>query len=1400
MSIAVGIGLQLGLDVTIQFTQLYITGTRRHWDGRRSGGAVLAGLIGGVVGPVVFAGMSKAITRTLGARKGPDVGDRWMGSIPGQVFVGAATEFTAEQLADLIMNGRIQQSDHPWAAASAGAIDGAVEGGVDKLGGWIRGRRDGASAGLDGDIGKITMPSWDVVLGSVRDVPGLGGPGGGGVFAAGLLPGLEGGPDRIEGPAGARGEFGFDGVFSPAGSWFAGRVTFTGVWHRPDGTVLAGHYTATGRIAGTFDGTFTATALTRHDNVIIGQAAGTGRMDAVFALSGTFTPTPATTVPTSTATAGGTAPASGAASTPATVRAVETLRTTTTGTTPTGTDTTTTAAADIRAEPAHNTAVTPTTTSHAAPDPDVGAGAWPEASGPRTVTDTVSVFGGQTTATPAQAAPQRMPNDPAADGPGAATTAAKPSEGDRNDAPSGRPVPPDRAGDTIAADPTGTHPPSARGTELDWSGALVAGPVPLVPTRLLSPTAGTATPQRPIRPVRQAPAGDVRARLERVNPLRDSDIAGFRTNCVLAAIVGDMVWTETDPDVAGYQVPSADHAPLRHLVNYARDVDEVGHGFVRVEGGAETVAAAVAATGDGRGFMAMSRPDDRWHVINVFHVHGAAVFFDVQSGEQVQPSEVNGLVLFLSLDKALVVPGEAVTEPELEGMQAGSTSGSSDPHVDELPASGWTRVDEGFLHRSVDVLFRVDGRRRALSIRDLTPSTRPSSQDHDSSPTPRVDMLGLTFAAAAGPAHVPSPRAAYGDLHRRSGTSNRELTEPRATRATGPGSQPVSVDRTAPGVIDMIIGYGADSDFSDGVIGTDSSGESPAGSISDQWAATAEASSLFTDGDDRDSGLLELYEGITQRRQAAAEAAARLNRLAERHGFEPIAAAMRYVQAHELQHRDPRMLDDHQFERLQILHREAAQTQQSLRDAARRTQATMRGRANGLRTYSARVRDVARGAARTFFIPTPAGIRARARTRALLKNMVNDVGSRELRDRLGYVVDEIQRLDSRGIRRTAAESRDRKVLRQELTGTLTHEISRALVERADRLDRDADTMAEDLHQIVLAEIGEHHWLRVSHDLAGEVTAEVKRLLPRGPVQNRHTDDEYGDADVKLAEEARNTKYLKDPALTDTLLSIGRSAYLAQYFHVGDRDEHAALAFALLWDDPRLSGVPITRLRNDGHVFVIIGPPLHPNTPVVDAWTHRPGSPAANRFSNFLDLRGISSIFTATPQQTDLLARGRDQIHTDLLPLSRIPRPRDSSSTDSLLDGPRPAHNTDVRSATTYVSSPTLIAYDLGHSDGVIGSDSSDDDAFFGYPRNSDGFSESGSGRDDGFDGDPGDSGGVIGSDSSDDSGAGVDLGDADSVIESDSDGYSFSIGGGDSYIVPRDRGPDSDGDSHSFSI
>ncbi|GIG10568.1 hypothetical protein Cco03nite_72680 [Catellatospora coxensis] len=196
-----------------------------------------------------------------------------MGSIPGQMFVGALTEFSAEQLADQILTGRAMQSDHPWAAATAGAVDGLVEGGVDKLGGWIRGRRNGVSAGLDGDVGNIDIPSW---------APKTGGAGGDGDAG--------GGGPRFFGVGLWRGDFEFDGRFG-AGGVFEGLVRFTGLGLRGDGSAVSGSFSGSGTLVGTFVGGFAKADLRVDERgVVVGHVRGSGELDALFNLSGTFTP------------------------------------------------------------------------------------------------------------------------------------------------------------------------------------------------------------------------------------------------------------------------------------------------------------------------------------------------------------------------------------------------------------------------------------------------------------------------------------------------------------------------------------------------------------------------------------------------------------------------------------------------------------------------------------------------------------------------------------------------------------------------------------------------------------------------------------------------------------------------------------------------------------------------------------------------------------------------------------------------------------------------------------------------------------------------------------------------------------------------------------------------------
>ncbi|MFI7609598.1 hypothetical protein ACIBTV_31425, partial [Micromonospora sp. NPDC049366] len=230
MSVMFGVVLQLGLDVAIQFTQLFITRTRREWDGRRSGGAALAGALGGALGPVLFAGF------------GAVFGQRFVRSIVGFAGVGALTEFSAEQLADLILTGRREQTDDPWAPASAGAIEGVVD--------WLGSRRrGGAMAGLEGP-------------GGVRvDVPDLG-------FGGGGIPGLNGvpfdpdpGPDRFHGDGVLEGDFTVSGVF-PDGKTFIGSFEVEGsLTPRGGGGPVRGVFRGSGGLQGGFEGSFSQTRL-----------------------------------------------------------------------------------------------------------------------------------------------------------------------------------------------------------------------------------------------------------------------------------------------------------------------------------------------------------------------------------------------------------------------------------------------------------------------------------------------------------------------------------------------------------------------------------------------------------------------------------------------------------------------------------------------------------------------------------------------------------------------------------------------------------------------------------------------------------------------------------------------------------------------------------------------------------------------------------------------------------------------------------------------------------------------------------------------------------------------------------------------------------------------------------
>ncbi|GAA1390757.1 WXG100 family type VII secretion target [Catellatospora chokoriensis] len=251
-SILFGIVLQVGLDVAIQFTQLFITGTRDKWDAKRTGGAALAGAIGGVLGPILSAGFGRIF------------GPRFVTSIVGFAGIGALHEWSTEALADLILTGRREQNDNEWASASAGAVEGVLD--------WIghRGGRNSAGAGLDSGVGDLDIPGLD---GNPFD--------------------FDPGPDRFEGHATADGDFTFTGIF-PDPQTFIGNITFTGTLNPAGAPPQKSTFTGSGAFQGKFDGAFDRSRLGTRNDMIVGQVTGSGSLTGDFHLSGSFTPVPGT--------------------------------------------------------------------------------------------------------------------------------------------------------------------------------------------------------------------------------------------------------------------------------------------------------------------------------------------------------------------------------------------------------------------------------------------------------------------------------------------------------------------------------------------------------------------------------------------------------------------------------------------------------------------------------------------------------------------------------------------------------------------------------------------------------------------------------------------------------------------------------------------------------------------------------------------------------------------------------------------------------------------------------------------------------------------------------------------------------------------------------------------------
>ncbi|WP_203699466.1 hypothetical protein [Catellatospora coxensis] len=191
-----------------------------------------------------------------------------MGSIPGQMFVGALTEFSAEQLADLATNGRALQSDDPWAAATAGAVEGVVD--------WAGHRSrpgGGAFAGLDGDVGKLDIAGWNGV-------------------PAGDKAGGNAQKVRVTGSGNARGDFVLSGRFDPRDGSFTGGVWARGRVASPGGTVLEGGFAGSGRLTGTLDGRIVAARFggRSDDGSFVADVRVVGGFAGQWGVAGVFVP------------------------------------------------------------------------------------------------------------------------------------------------------------------------------------------------------------------------------------------------------------------------------------------------------------------------------------------------------------------------------------------------------------------------------------------------------------------------------------------------------------------------------------------------------------------------------------------------------------------------------------------------------------------------------------------------------------------------------------------------------------------------------------------------------------------------------------------------------------------------------------------------------------------------------------------------------------------------------------------------------------------------------------------------------------------------------------------------------------------------------------------------------
>ncbi|MFG1881323.1 hypothetical protein [Micromonospora sp. NPDC049102] len=182
---------------------------------------------------------------------------------------------------------------------------------------------------------------------------------------------------------------------------------------------------------------------------------------------------------------------------------------------------------------------------------------------------------------------------------------------------------------------------------------------------------------------------------------------------------------------------------------------------------------------------------------------------------------------------------------------------------------------------------------------------------------------------------------------------------------------------------------------------------------------------------------------------------------------------------------------------------------------------------------------------------------------------------------------------------------------------------------------------------------EQAWRRVSRDKVRQVIARVVEELPYGPANDYQVHHSYRGIPQGLVNEIRNPHYWVNSNESDDLTWIARSAFLAQYFGTGLMQEYASLAFTKLADDIGLHDVPITyaidRERNTH--FVILGPPAHPNSLVVDAWPKMPTSTTIVQAAHYGPSVGTLTYVGPQGGKT-LFELGKAGVHQERLP----PRP------------------------------------------------------------------------------------------------------------------------------------------------